>query len=135
VAQQPHHVQSGLKYSCGSGGVGSATAPTNYNYEIVFAIAGTKDDTSFMQGCGAGAAKSRIIWSEPEPCGDVAPDPVLKAPALKDPAPTMLIVQNHMNNICLTLVRFKNFALPYNRVGARAGAASKFLLGAGAGAT
>jgi hypothetical protein len=31
-------------------------------------------------------------------------------------------------NMCLTLVHFKNFALPYSRVGA--GAASKFLPGA-----
>jgi hypothetical protein len=46
---------------------------------------------------------------------------------------------NHMNKIvsmCVqTLVRFKNFALLYSRVGAGAagaGAASKFLPGAGA---
>jgi hypothetical protein len=32
----------------------------------------------------------------------------------------------------LTLVRFKNFALLYSRVGAGAGAASKFSPGAGA---
>jgi hypothetical protein len=43
---------------------------------------------------------------------------------------------NHMNkmvSICLlTLVRFKNFALQYIRVGAGAGAASKLSPGAGA---
>jgi hypothetical protein len=38
-------------------------------------------------------------------------------------------------NMCLTLVHFENFALPYSRVGAGAGAAgpaSKFIPGAGA---
>jgi hypothetical protein len=47
------------------------------------------------------------------------------------------IVQNHMNKIVSTCVYFKNFALLYSRVGARAGAAgaaSKFSPRAGAGA-
>jgi hypothetical protein len=51
-----------------------------------------------------------------------------------NPCTSFFLVQNHMNKIvstCVkTLVHFKNFALLYSWVGA--GAASKFLPGAGA---
>jgi hypothetical protein len=40
--------------------------------------------------------------------------------------------RKRMSDLVLTFISFKNFYLPYSRVGAGAGAASKFMPGAGA---
>jgi hypothetical protein len=64
---------------------GSArTILKNFKRKCIALYTGTVDSV-LKQCCGAGAARNRIIWSEPEPRRDAVP-----APAPTAPAPTIV---------------------------------------------